>query len=108
MMMDRILSDHRRAFGDFQAVDFVDEQEISRIRSQIDIDVPLDLHWSGEYGSEIEELRNLYERGKKGQWNAETDIDWTQPFPRGEWFMPREGALLLPSMLTEMGATEET
>lgn len=108
MMMDRILSDHRRAFGDFQAVDFVDEQEISRIRSQIDIDVPLDLHWSWEYGSEIEELRNLYERGKKGQWNAETDIDWTQPFPRGEWFMPREGALLLPSMLTEMGATEET
>ncbi|MGD0949115.1 MAG: ferritin-like domain-containing protein [Candidatus Binatia bacterium] len=107
-MMNRILSDHRRAFGDFYAVDFVDEQEVSRIRSKIDVDVPLDLHWIWDYGSEIEELRHLYERGKKGQWNAETDIDWSQPFPRGEWFMPREGVLLLPSTLTAMGADEET
>ena len=107
-MSDRILSDHRRAFGDFHALDFVDEQEVGRIRSKIDVDVPLDLHWSWEYGSEMEELRNLYERGKKGQWNAETDIDWSQPFAREEWFMPRQGALLLPSILTNMGADERT
>ena len=60
-MMNRILSDHRRAFGDFYAVDFVDEQEVSRIRSKIDVDVPFDLHWTWEYGSEVEELRHLYE-----------------------------------------------
>jgi len=107
-MTNRILADHRKAFGEFQAVDFVDETEIARLRSKIDVDVPLDLHWTWEYGSEVEELRNLYERGKKGQWNAETDIDWSAPFPRDEWFMPREGALLLPSILTAMGADEDT
>ncbi len=107
-MSKRILEERRRAFGAFQAVDFVDEQEVGRIRGKLDVDVPLDLHWTWEYGSEIEELRSLYERGKKGQWNAESDIDWSQPFPRGEWFMPREGALLLPSILTAMGAYEAT
>lgn len=107
-MTKKILSGHRRAFGEFEAVDFVDENEVAQLRSKLDVDVPLDLHWTWEYGNEIEELRNLYERGKKGQWNAETDIDWSQPFPRDEWFMPREGALLMPSLLTSMGADEDT
>jgi hypothetical protein len=107
-MTNKILPEHRRAFGDFEAVDFVDEQEIAAIRGKIDVDVPIDLHWSWEYGSEIEELRNLYERGKKGQWNAETDIDWSRPFPHDEWFMPKEGALVLPSILRLMGVDDDT
>jgi hypothetical protein len=106
--MSKLLADHRKAFGAFEAIDFVDEQEVADLRSKIDVDVPLDLHWSWEYGSEIEELRNLYERGKRGQWNAETDIDWSLPFPREEWFMPRENALMLPTLLTLMGADEAT
>ena len=104
----KILSQYRRQIGEFETVDFVDEQAIGALRSQIDVDVPLDLHWTWEYGSEVEELRNLYERGKKGQWNAESDIDWDAPFPRDEWFMPRTGVLLLPSLLTEGGADEQT
>ena len=107
-MSERILPDHRRHFGDFEVVEFVDEAEIAALRAKIDVDVPMDLHWTWEYGSEVEELRNLYERGKKGQWNAETDVDWLQPFPHNEWFLPREGALLLPSILTMMGVDEET
>ncbi len=107
-MSEKLLSDNRRAFGAFDAIDFVDEAQVSRLRTQLDVDVPLDLHWTWEYGSEVEELRNLYERGKKGQWNAETDIDWSAPFPRDEWFLPRVGAMLLPSILTEMGADEKT
>ena len=106
--MEKILADHRRRFGQFEAVDFVDEQEIDALRKQIDVDVPVDLHWTWEYGSQVEELRNLYEKGKQGQWNAETDVDWSQPFELGAWFLPREGALLLPSLLTMMGADEET
>ena len=43
-MTNRILSDHRRNFGEFAAVDFVDEREVSAIRGKIDVDVPLDLH----------------------------------------------------------------
>ena len=107
-MTKKILSDHRKVFGAFEALDFVDDREVAELRCKLDVDVPLDLHWTWEYGSEVEELRNLYERGKKGQWNAETDIDWSQPFPRDEWFMPREGALLLPSIMTAMGMDEES
>lgn len=106
--MEKILADHRRTFGEFEAVDFVDEQEIASLRAQIDVDVPVDLHWTWDYSSQVEELRNLYEKGKQGQWNAETDIDWSMPFELDQWFLPREGALLLPSLLTMMGADEAT
>jgi len=107
-MKSRFLAEYRRRLGDFEVVDFVDEGKAADIREHIDVDVPLDLHWTWEYASEAEELRNLYERGKKGQWNAEDDLDWSTPFPRHEWFLPREGALLLPSVLTVMGADEKT
>jgi len=106
--METILADHRRQLGDFEVVEFVDENEIARLREKIDVDVPLDLHWTWEYGSEVEELRALYERGKKGQWNAEEDLDWSTPLPRDEWFMPREGASLLSSVLTQLGRDEAT
>jgi len=106
--MDTILSDHRRKIGDFEVVEFVDEREIEGLRQQLDIDVPLDLRWTWEYGSEVEELRALYERGKKGQWNAEEDLDWSIPVPRDEWFMPPQGAALMPSILAQMGADEAT
>jgi hypothetical protein len=107
-MQAKLLANNRRRFGEFEAVEFVDEDQISALRAKLDVDVPLDLRWSWEYGSEIEELRNLYERGKRGQWNAETDIDWSIPFPKEEWFLPKEGALLMPSILSFMGADDDT
>jgi hypothetical protein len=106
--METLLRDHRRHIGGFEVVEFVDEQEIAALRNKIDVDVPLDLHWTWEYGSEVEELRALYERGKKGQWNAEDDLDWSTPVPRDEWFMPQIGASLMSSVLTEQGADEAT
>jgi hypothetical protein len=107
-MTEKILPEFRRQVGTFEVVDVADDREVARIRSQIDVDVPLDLHWTWEYASEVEELRNLYERGKKGQWNAEEDVDWSIPLPRDEWFVPPVGVLLLPSILHEMGADEAT
>jgi hypothetical protein len=81
-MQEKVMGEYRRPLGNLDVVDFVDEEKINSLRNQLDVDVPLDLHWTWEYGSEVEELRNLYERGKKGQWNAETEIDWDQPFSR--------------------------
>ena len=104
--MDTILPSNRRRIGVFEVVDFVDELEIERLRKKLDVDVPLELHWTWEYGSEVEELRALYERGKKGQWNAEDDLDWSTPMPREEWFMIKEGGALMPSVLSMMGADD--
>jgi hypothetical protein len=106
--MDTILPANRRKIGGFEVIDFVDESQIADLRKRLDVDVPLELHWTWEYGSEVEELRALYERGKKGQWNAEDDLDWSTPVARDEWFMPREGASLLSSILTSTGADEAT
>ncbi|MEO8605688.1 MAG: ferritin-like domain-containing protein [bacterium] len=105
---EKILAEQRHLLGDFETVDFVDEAKVAGLRAQIDVDVPLDLHWTWNYGNEVEELRDLYEKGKRGQWNAESDIDWKYPFPRDEWFLPKKGALLLPSLLAEAGADDAT
>ena len=67
--MEKILAEYRRTVGDFELVD-IDEQHITSLRRELDVDVPIDLHWTWNYGSEVEELRSLYERGKRGQWNA--------------------------------------
>jgi hypothetical protein len=104
--MDTLLPEQRRQIGDFTVVDFVDEEQIAGLRRKLDVDVPLELHWTWEYGSEVEELRALYERGKKGQWNAEEDVDWSIPLPREEWFMIKEGGALMPSVLAMMGADD--
>lgn len=105
--MDKILAEYRRQVGDFEILE-IDEDRIEKVRAELDIEAPLDLHWTWNYGREAEELAALYERGKKGQWNAEVDIDWDAPLPLDEWFLPREGALMLPSVLTMMGADEDT
>jgi len=105
---EKFLADERRRLGGFECVDVVDEAKIAGLRAQLDVEVPLDLQWTWEYGNEVEELRDLYEKSKRGQWNAEHDIDWNYPFPRDEWFLPKKGALLLPSLLAEAGADDAT
>ena len=70
--------------------------------------MPLELHWTWEYGSEVEELRDLYERGKRASGTPRTTSTGRLPLPRDEWFMPQIGASLLSSLLTEMGADEAT
>jgi hypothetical protein len=105
--MEKILTEYRKQLGDFEVVE-IDEARIAALRERIDVDVPVALHWTWEYASEVEELRALYERGKKGQWNAETDIDWSLPFPRNEWFLPKEGLQILPSVLALAGADDAT
>lgn len=105
--MNKLMQEHRKRFGDFEVIDFVDPNEIERLRKQIDVKVPLNLHWTWEYGSEVAELRALYEKGKVNQWNAETDVDWSAPVSNDEWTLGPE-ASILGGICKLMGKDEAT
>jgi hypothetical protein len=101
----KLIQEHRRRFGGFEAVDFVDTGEIERLRAETDVDVPLALNWTWEYGSEVQELRNLYEKGKVNQWNAETDLDWEIPVTRDEFIVEPQASML--AMVCQMAGKDE-
>ncbi len=92
--MEKLLAEHRRPIGGFEVIDFQDEAVVAGMRSRVDVDVPVDLHWTWSYDTEVAELRNLYEKGKAGQWNAQTDLDWSTPTERSEWMLDPEGSML--------------
>ena len=105
--MKKLLEEHRKRFGEFEVIDFVDTDEIARMRDQLDVDAPMQLHWTWEYGSEVEELRNLYEKGKVNQWNAELDLDWDAQVSKDDWLLnPR--ASMLGQLCQMMGKDEAT
>ena len=105
--MDKILSDYRRLIGEFEIVDFESDAPIDELRQQVDVDIPVNLHWTWSYDSEIDELRRLYEKGKSGQWNAQTDLDWEIPFTPDEWMINRDGSMMA-SICQLMGKDEAT
>ena len=92
--MEKLLSDYRKSIGEFEVIDFEDEAIVQGVRSRMDVDVPVDLHWTWSYESEIDELRRLYEKGKAGQWNAQTDLDWDTPIERSDWILNPEFSLM--------------
>ena len=42
--MEKLIKEHRRRFGDFEVIEFVDIEEIERLRQKIDVDAPIALH----------------------------------------------------------------
>ena len=92
--MKKLMADHRRRLGNFELVDFVDTDEIERIRGHLLVDAPTSVNWQWEYGSEVAELRALHEKGKRNQWNAATDVDWDIPVSKDEWLMKPQFTLL--------------
>ena len=105
--MNKLLPEHRKQIGAFEAVDIADEREIARLRGRVGEEVPVAVHWTWEYGSEVAELRNLYEKGKTAQWNAETDLDWSIPVTPEDWVLAPEGSLLAQATKL-MGKDEAT
>ncbi len=88
--MNKLMQEHRKRFGDFEVIEFVDEKEIATLRAKTDVAAPLTLNWTWEYGSEVAELRALYEKGKVNQWNAEHDLDWSMPVSNDDWVLSPE------------------
>ena len=105
--MKKLMEDHRKRFGQFEVIEWVDQDEIQRLRGHLEVQSPLELRWTWEYGSEVAELRSLYEKGKVNQWNAEADLDWSVPVSRDEWILDPD-ASLLAQMAKLMGADEAT
>ena len=103
--MDKLIQEHRKRFGDFEVIDFVDESEIVQLRDQLDVDVPMQLHWTWEYGSEVAELRALYEKGKVNQWNAELDLDWDLPVSSDEFLLEPRASML--AQLCQLAGKDE-
>jgi P-aminobenzoate N-oxygenase AurF len=90
----KLLEEHRKLFGNFEVIEFVDEKKVEALRAKTETDVPLDINWTWEYGSEVAELRALYEKGKVNQWNAETDLDWSIPVTKDDWVLNPQASLL--------------
>jgi len=105
--MEKLMQEHRKRFGEFEVIEFVDEAEVKRLRDQVNVAVPLHLNWQWNYGSEVAELRQLYEKGKVNQWNAENDIDWSIPLTNDDWVMNPE-ASMMAQILKLMGKDEAT
>jgi hypothetical protein len=104
--VSKLLSEYRKQLGQFEVVD-VPEDAAQRLRAKLNDDVPIVVSWTWEYGSEVAELRNLYEKGKAAQWNAETDLDWSIPVSADEWVLAPEGSLLAQATKL-MGKDEAT
>ncbi len=92
--METLMRDHRRMLDGFELIDFVDADEIEGLRGHLRVNAPTSVNWQWEYGSEVAELRALYEKGKQHQWNAATDLDWETPVSNDDWLMKPEATLL--------------
>jgi hypothetical protein len=55
----------------------------------------------------VAELRSLYDKGKKNQWNASDELDWTLPVSRDEW-IGQPHASLLAMTCASLGRDEAT
>ena len=106
--MRKLLAEHRHPIGGFDAVDFVDEAEIGRIRAALDVACPTAVRWNDwEYGSEVRELRALYEKAKTAQWNATTDLAWETRVSKDDWLGPPHVSIMA-FMCERLGHDEAT
>jgi hypothetical protein len=56
---------------------------------------PLDVIWDWSYQIEQMKLEELYQKAKRDQWNADVEIDWSQPVdPAGKILDPERMAFL--------------
>lgn len=101
-----LLNDHRREIADYPRVDLPADQA-ERLRRLQDVDVPLTMHWQWDYSLGEDQLRSLYEKGKNGQWNAQTDVDWSVPIDDGEWLAAPESSILA-NVLGVVGRDDDT
>ncbi len=106
--MKKLMTDDRHFIGNFEVVDFIDDERIAKVRGRLDVASPMNVRWNDwEYGSEVAELRALYEKGKRNQWNASDELNWETPVSKDEWVGNPQASQLV-TILQRMGASEAT
>jgi hypothetical protein len=104
--VNKFMKENRRQLGDFEVIDFVDQDQIGELRAHLEVEAPTSVRWNDwDYGSGVSELRALYEKGKLNQWNATTDLDWEIPVSPDEWVGKPELSLL--ANLAKMAGKDE-
>jgi hypothetical protein len=80
----------------------IDYSEIERLLAEAEI------IYNWNYESQHQNLRSLYEKGKKEQWNASVDLDWsTDVDPENSETFPDSSALLYGSKVWERMTRQE-
>jgi len=67
----------------------LDVQELSTEKAQYlveSFETPIVGYYNWDYRETENRIKKLYELGKKLNWNASLDIDWSIKFPAHEWF----------------------
>jgi len=105
--MTKLMDDRRKKLSDFDFLSWSDADAIEGVRSRTTLGAALAPQWQWNYDSEVAELRNLYEKGKSGQWDAEKDVDWSLHVGADEWMLTPESSLLC-AVAQMMGKDEAT
>ncbi len=57
---------------------------VDAIAAGLGVTATVDTHLTWDYDRSTASLASLYERGKRAQWDASRDLDWSVPVPYGE------------------------
>ncbi len=58
LVIELILAKYRRQIEDFEIVG-MNEKHIAELRHRLEIDAPVEVHWTRDYGSQAGEFRAL-------------------------------------------------
>lgn len=81
-LVDGPPQDIRRFDNDEALTDKLTPGDVETIREIFHTPLTGSFNW--DYEDANAKIRRLYELGKRFNWNAQLDVDWDQPFPRGE------------------------
>jgi hypothetical protein len=81
-LVDGPPQDVRRFDNDDHLADKLTHADVETIREIFHTPLTGSFNW--DYEDANAKIRRLYELGKKFNWNAQLDVDWSQPFPHTE------------------------
>lgn len=107
MNMERYLEEKRVPYGKVDGIEWNDLTEVKKMRESTRITTPLDINWTWDYVGQVEELRRLYDISKRRMWDAERDLDWSEPIDRSKQWGQHPKTSPIAQLLQMRGASED-